>query len=212
MVKQAHPARLRLSWTLAAATMLVGLTTILAGSALIRLASPDIANPFVMPLSIAADSAAEAALDGDPTRGDLADAGRYNDTSLSLSPMSPQAWLTKAYIAQQEAGGLTPNVLDALRRSYDVAPYGPNVSVWRIRFAFAHWTRLPPDLRALVIRELAVVREVRSGQLAQAVGTIEDPAGRRALILALDPATLSLLQRSALMQGQGRDSDVTQAR
>lgn len=192
-------------WPVVAASALAVIVTVMAGSALFRLAVPASESPFAMPLSMAFDQAAAEILAGDGSPAHLAQARRFTEKSLSLSPTSGAAWATKAYADSLASNRLGPAGLNALRRSYDVAPYGPGISVWRIQFAFAHWTRMPPDIRRLVIRELSVVGPVRPGELRAAAAAISDPSGRRAMLLAMNPETLSILQTQALLSDRKRD-------
>lgn len=198
-------------WPVVAASALAVLVTVMAGSALFRLSVPASDSPFAMPLSMASYQAAAERLAANPSPAQLAQARRFNDQALSLSPTLSEAWATRAYIDSLTSNRLGPAGLEALRRSYDVAPYGPAISVWRIQFAFAHWTRLPPDIRRLVILELSVVFPYRSGELSAAAAAIPDPSGRRAMIMALDPDILAILQTRALLSDRKRDQEDTLA-
>jgi hypothetical protein len=74
-------------------------------------------------------------------------------------------------------------MLEALDRSYAVAPYGPEVTGWRLRFAYGHWGALTPDLRRQVSSELVQAVHDRPAVVEAARPDIVDPAGRLAFEL-----------------------------
>jgi hypothetical protein len=80
-------------------------------------------------------------------------------------------------------------MLDALDRSYVAAPHGPEITEWRLGFAFDRWGRLTPELRAQVRAELAVAGATRPGLVGRVRLSVVDPAGRMAMALT-PPITL----------------------
>ena len=96
---------------------------------------------------------------------------------LEAAPASVRAWNLKAFLAGRD--GLTPQTVDALRRSYTVAPLGPVDSNWRLTYLYERWDALPVDLRRLARAEhRALVRAY--GPNVVRVGDIANPAGRLA--------------------------------
>jgi len=99
-----------------------------------------------------------------------------NTAVLRVTPMSTPAWLRVAYL--QTRGGAAPDAttLDALERSYTVAPFGPDASLWRLRFVFDHWSQVTPSLQRQALAELDALSYSR-GRVFKA-GDVTDPQGR----------------------------------
>jgi hypothetical protein len=116
----------------------------------------DSTERFRLSLAAGFDTAAEhALLSRDPS--DLGRAATLSARALALSPYDVAAWLRLAEIDVRAHGRLTAPGLDALARSYAVAPYNQYVAFWRIRFALDHWGELSPSLRTAVQREVFAV-------------------------------------------------------
>lgn len=103
--------------------------------------------------------------------------------SIAQSPANPTAWLRLAWLDSLSHGGLGASGDHALATSYAIAPYGPDVTDWRLVFAFNHWDVISGENREAVMDELRVASTPRSarGLLAR----VENPAGRIALSLML---------------------------
>lgn len=123
-----------------------------------------------------------------PTPTDFARAGQETRLSLRQDPANPTAWLRLAYIESRGPGGLGPEGIEALSRSYAVAPYGPDDTAWRLRFAFNHWSALDRPTRLLVLDELRVATINRSRAVRGLLPDVLDPAGRVAVTLSLAEA------------------------
>lgn len=102
-----------------------------------------------------------------------------NRSAIEASPMNAAAWLRMAYIQSAHSGSLDAGSIDAIDRSYSVAPFGPDVTAWRLQFLYGHWSQLPPDLRKEVMAE-----HVTYGRpIAITDERIPDRAGKLAAVL-----------------------------
>lgn len=104
--------------------------------------------------------------------------------TLSQSPANGVAWLRLAYLDSLSAGGLGAEGNRALARSYDVAPFGPDETVWRLRFAFNNWRALDRSNRLLAIDEYAFFAARRPAVVDQVRQGVTDPEGWLALSLS----------------------------
>lgn len=129
-----------------------------------------------------------------PSGSAQAEAGRQTWMALGSDPANPTSWLRLAYLDSLQPTGLSDEGRGFLARSYRLAPYGPDTTGWRLRFAFNHWGRLDEGLRRQVIDELRIAG--RHGGYRALPEGIEDPAGRLAAALTLAPFSRQpLLQR-----------------
>ena len=132
------------------------------------------------------DARAERLLaDPRPAAAVQAEARRLTLMSLDQAPANATAWLRLAYLDSLQPAGLGQAGRDALVRSYVVAPYGPDDTAWRLRFALEHWTALDPDLRGRAMAELQLA--ARHNGYRSLPAQIDDPAGRLAATLTLMP-------------------------
>lgn len=135
-------------------------------------------------LSIAYDSRANMILGtGVPSRAALGQASDETRASLSRSPANATSWLRLAYIDSELNDGLTADGLEALRRSYAVAPYGPDNTQWRLAFALNHWEQITPELRRRAMEEYKVTQSTAHWRLDGLEDRVSDPAGRVAVAL-----------------------------
>ena len=123
---------------------------------------------------------ADAALHSEPA--DYRTAERENQAVLMAAPLSATAWVRQAYIRKQELGTLDATALENLEKSYRSAPFGPDITRWRLRFMFENWALHSPGLRARAIAELEVFSSFHRGSYSLA-RTVRDPTGRLAAIL-----------------------------
>lgn len=101
-------------------------------------------------------------------------------SALSQAPATASAWARLAYIDHVRGGRLSNEGLDYLDRTYEVAPLGPDITPWRVRFAYENWALLTPSLRRKAMEELRTYARYR-GQLAHdLVVEIQSPPGRLA--------------------------------
>jgi hypothetical protein len=164
----------------------LGAVTLAAGLALaLPLSQPSTWTPDQPRLAAVSDARAMAATATTPP--DLTRARIETRHTLSQRPLDAAAWARLAWIADQE--GREPAMLDALDRSYVAAPHGPEITEWRLGFAFDRWGRLTPELRAQVRAELAVAGATRPGLVGRVRLSVVDPAGRMAMALT-PPITL----------------------
>ena len=156
--------------------------TVAAGLALaLPLTWPD-AWPHDAPPS-AAVSEARAAAAADPV--DLAEMTRQTRQTLAERPTDATAWARLAWIAAEQ--GDMAAAREALDRSYVAAPYGPEITAWRLRFAFNQWGRSTPDLRPQFLARLAETAAARPRLVEAARPDARDPAGRWALDMSVPP-------------------------
>jgi hypothetical protein len=185
-------ARTGLAAAVACATLAASVLVIAGQS------DPNAANPLKR-LGLGAEARAHrAAEDG------AVDAAALNQRVLEIAPAAARPWNRKAYLSGR--GGMTPETLDALRRSYTVAPFGPTDSDWRLTYLYENWSDLPVDLRRSARLEHRTL--LASGRrLAVDPARIESPSGRTAS--ALNRAAgrrdrAALLDARRTKRGEGR--------
>lgn len=135
------------------------------------------------PLPAAYDGMAMDTLTRDPQS-----ATRLAHKALALSPLDARAWLILAIGDTQDAHGrLTSLARQALQRSYDAAPYDPQLIADRVSFAYDHWSDLPSDLREETRSETAAAWLIpdRRNQLFLAAQEARTDSGRTFLGLEL---------------------------
>jgi hypothetical protein len=116
----------------------------------------------------------------------LADAEAETLRALAASPVSTEAWLTLAHIRTEQSHRLSEGAHEALRRSYAVDPLAPDAGLWRVRFAFEHWSELDPELRRAAGREVEMRWRIwQKDALRKTADEVSDPTGRMALKLQL---------------------------
>lgn len=111
----------------------------------------------------------------------LAQAKRDTRSGLGLNPYNGVAWLRLAWIETAMNGGrLSPAAAVALQRSYDVAPYGPQITGWRITFVLDHWADVPEAIRSQLRSEISAGWPARASVIDAAVRRAHDKRGRLA--------------------------------
>jgi hypothetical protein len=112
---------------------------------------------------------------------DLPQALRDTRSGLALNPYNGVAWLRLAWIESRLSHGkLSAAAVEAVQRSYDVAPYGPQVTAWRISFLLEHWAETPTGLRHQLASEMAAAWPERSKAVSSAVRKTRNRDGRLA--------------------------------
>ena len=106
------------------------------------------------------------------------------DRQISRAPIDATPWLDLAWLEAQGPRGLGPEGNAALLRSYALAPYGPETTLWRLAFIFDHWRAVTPVVRARALDEMAVVYRRQGWDIEALSRTIEDPTGRMVAVLA----------------------------
>lgn len=144
-------ARLAVGAVLALATLTSGVLAVVAFSA------PQAANPLSA-LGFGAEERAQAA-----AQAGTPNALALNRQVLEAAPAAPRGWNRQAYLTGTK--GFTPAVADALSRSYTVAPFGPTDSVWRLKYLYERWDRLPVELRRSARQEHRTHVRVYGGSL-----------------------------------------------
>jgi hypothetical protein len=151
-------------------------------------------RPFCGPGCLDRRLQALIAADGRLPPAAQAHARRLAHDQLAYSPFDAVAWLRLAAIEADAApsGRLSPAAIAALDASYRFTPVDIRVARWRLRFAFDHWTQLPPALRRAAeaeVRSLSATPENRDA-LRPLAREIAAPGGRLAfhlLFSQLDP-------------------------
>lgn len=108
-----------------------------------------------------------AALEGSPNRlvavgdralrmtpPDAALAARAFERATEAEPRDGRVWAKLAYARHVAAGSAGRRVIDALRQSYLLMPYGEDeFRVWRLTYVAGLWAVLPDDVRAAALRD-----------------------------------------------------------
>lgn len=159
-------------------------------------------NAWSGPATAAVHAArAEEALAASPRK--LAVARAETLKILDQGPLNAAAWAQIAYIQRADEAALDDTSLGALDRSYDAAPYGPEVSAWRVRFVYEHWLELPPPLRAKAIAELKTFSKYRSWIALPVIRSIHNPTGRLAARMTFDLGkNAGIAERKTLVGGE----------
>jgi hypothetical protein len=158
------------------ATLAIG-TTIVAAVTTSSLTWP---TPLAVGLAPVHETRADQALLAqypEPIKSD-----RESEAALLQAPMSSAAWIRRAYIRQVNSGVLDAQALNYVEQSYRVAPLGPDISRWRLRFVFEHWPDMTPSLRTQAVRELRNFAHYHRGG-PDLVRSIHNPSGRWAAAL-----------------------------
>lgn len=138
---------------------------------------PDAIHPDLAPVH---EMRADRALSAQYPQTVAAD--RESQAALAQAPTTANAWLRRAYVRQLATRTLDDQALDYLDKSYQAAPFGPDVTRWRLRFIFEHWPELTPALRTRAADEMRNFARHHSGG-PDIVRAIHNPAGRWAAAL-----------------------------
>ncbi|MBU1346888.1 MAG: hypothetical protein KKA16_08035 [Alphaproteobacteria bacterium] len=169
------------------AGVLIAVAGLLAtAGAAIALALPDTGYSRALSLAPTHEARADALV---RTPG-LGESGRLEARSETLAglhqaPANATAWLRLSYLDARSPAGLGREGNLAFARSYAVAPFGPDDTMWRLDFAFDHWAALDRSNRLLVLDEL---RRIPARQARALQAGVTDPTGQLALALSLDAA------------------------
>lgn len=158
---------------------------LLSGLTLYVLLAPTSGLAAAAPLSPPHEARAMRALGQVRDVTGLAEVAAETRLMLDSSPALAGGWLRLAYLEVLEHGRLTPAALAALKRSYEVAPLGPDVSDPRLRLVFGMWSQMPEDIRDQALDELKAAKYRDKPAAYALVGTIGDPAGRLAIGMGL---------------------------
>lgn len=156
---------------------LAGGCLLLALAAAVTLAG----GPILLELAPRREANAQALLAHD--KPDRLGAAVETRAALAQAPTTASAWARLAHLERTSAGTLPSSALNPLERSYAVAPFGPDITPWRVRFLFEHWPQLTPSLRAKAAAELRTLARHRDGVARDLVQSISNPAGRLAATL-----------------------------
>lgn len=169
---QAIRARRWGAWALAASTGVLSIAAALT-----------LGGSAFGPLDLATAKERRAELEAAKAEIDPAAVRRTTLETLGQAPLTASAWLRLAWLADRDGRVSERNAM--LDRSYAVAPFGPDVTAWRLGFAYQAWSTLTPELRRQAGAELVATLATR-GRLAREIeATIDDPSGRLAYGLSV---------------------------
>lgn len=89
-----------------------------------------------------------------------------------------------AYIDRLQHTPLSRQAQIRVMRSYDLEPFGPELTRWRQTFLFDNWPALSPELRERSVSELSAVFPRHGWALRDVPDAVEDPQGRMAAFMA----------------------------
>lgn len=112
--------------------------------------------------------------------GLAADARRQTQAA----PIDATPWLQLAWLESKSPQGVGPSGNAALLRSYALAPYGPEATLWRQAFIFDNWRAVTPEVRARALDEMTVVYSRQGWDIQSLAKTVKDPTGRMVAIMA----------------------------
>lgn len=136
-------------------------------------------------LVVAREQRAAAAFEQEPP--DLEAAVLESREALHDAPLSAASWLRVAYAENLQRGaGEDPDtvLIEAIERSYAAQPLGPDVTDWRLSFAYELWPYLPGPLRCRVNTEMQVLASTRTRRARRIAEAVSDPSGRLAAYMA----------------------------
>lgn len=142
---------------------------------------PDLRAPGLTALGVGAEARADRLAIAAATTGGVAQALTANREALNAAPMTAAAWLRIAWLRAQNGARLDSRSLEAMEKAYSVAPFGPDVTTWRLAFVYDHWSDLTPALRKDATAEHYETALRRPARLDTAA--IADPSGRLAATL-----------------------------
>lgn len=125
-----------------------------------------------------------SAIAGDPRRaGELPRALADLAAARAIAPDRLAVTLVEVDVLTARNGGHAgPDALKALRRSYDQSPLSYGFAAGRLRYAYAHWRELTPELRALASAEYRCVWTVAPGELEPIAFAVPNLPGRIAAL------------------------------
>ncbi len=173
-MKAVQTYRLRLGGAILIGTV----STVCAMAAAVSASVLSLEVPVISALAIVTEPRAARSAEGDNGQQAI----QANRRVFASAPMTASAWLRIPYLQSRTGEPLDAAGLKALDNSYAVAPFGPDVTRWRLRFIFEHWSEMTPTLREQALAELQVLLTNR-GNRAFDPAEIENPAGRLAATL-----------------------------
>lgn len=139
-----------------------------------------------------------------PPAADLQQAARLTEQLIARRPSDAAAWLRLAYIDRIQHAPLSKQAQTRVMRSYELEPFGPELTRWRQTFLFNHWPALSPELRERSLSELSAVFPRHGWALRDIPDAVDDPQGRMAAFMAF-----SRLRAEANIDGTTRQRSKT---
>lgn len=138
-------------------------------------------GPLAAPDTLAAESVRAL------TAGDEEAAKKAIQRELAWGDRRASAWCRLAFAEFSRSGRFTPQVTQALMKSYEVAPYDAEAFVWRLQFIFDHWREVPAELRRKAMGEARAFHAQWATRPAveALIPQVRDSTGQFALRLAV---------------------------
>lgn len=134
---------------------------------------------------------------------DSAQAQLWARRALQVAPARPENWLLLARACQMQDGYVSARVVDAIRKSYAIAPLSPNAHEWRLAYVYTNWGAMPRDIRLSARNEILTYSTRGAGKAYL----------RRLLAMTVDPDArlgLGLLSFRRQTEDQLRDMEAGQ--
>lgn len=112
------------------------------------------------------------------------------------APADAGPQLARVYLETGEKGAFPSTAVEALRRSYQLEPLGPDATQWRLRFIFDHWTVMPSDLRSSAQKELRAAFPRHGWAMRDLPGEVFDPSGRMVATLLFETLRIEQTART----------------
>lgn len=119
-----------------------------------------------------------------PRPADIQQSARLTEQLIARRPTDSAAWLRLAYIDKLQHAPLSAQAQAKVLRSYELEPFGPELTRWRQTFLFDNWPALSPALRERSLSELSAVFPRHGWALRDIPDAVDDPQGRMAAFMA----------------------------
>ncbi|MFD1191996.1 hypothetical protein [Phenylobacterium conjunctum] len=139
--------------------------------------------PLIVRFDTSEDEQAKAAVRAATAAShDFSKAKALVRSALAQSAYNTDARLRLVYIDTVEHGAPTPEGLQQLRQSYDLAPYDPTSASWRTKFVFEFWDTMPTEIRKSAVAEAGAFYKAgsRRANMAPTLSSIANPNGAKA--------------------------------
>lgn len=137
--------------------------------------------PLAFTFEVGEDAIASALVESAKSSADLERAATHARRVLSLAPYNNNARLRLAFIDSKLHGGHVSKAgAEYIAQSYDLVPYDPSVSAWRIRFALENWQVLGIEARRATQAEVYALGSgtAVSGKIRTSLKSVQSPIGR----------------------------------
>ena len=118
------------------------------------------------------------------SQADIQQAADLTEQLIARRPTDAAAWLRLAYIDRLQHAPLSAQAQAKVMRSYELEPYGPELTRWRQSFLFDNWPALSPELRERALSELSGVFPRHGWALRDIPDAVSNPRGRMVAFMA----------------------------